>query len=41
MKNIVGSSPVEGQAYKPEIVVDGVVKQPEVPYIAADKGSDF
>jgi hypothetical protein len=41
MKNIVGSSPTEGQAYKPEILVDGVVKQPEIPYIAADKGSGF
>jgi hypothetical protein len=29
------------KTYKPEIVVDGVVKQPEVPYIAADKGSGF
>jgi hypothetical protein len=41
MKNIVGSSPTEGQAYKPKILVDGVVKQPEIPYIAADKGSGF
>jgi hypothetical protein len=41
LNRLIGSSPVEGQAYKPEIVVDGVVKQPEVPYIAADKGSGF
>jgi hypothetical protein len=42
MKNIVGSSPTEGQAYKPEILgADGIIKQPEIPYIAADKGSGF
>jgi hypothetical protein len=41
MENIVGSSPTKGQAYQPEILVDGVVKQPEIPYIAADKGSGF
>jgi hypothetical protein len=41
LNRLIGSSPVEGQTYKPEIVVDGVVKQPEVPYIAADKGSGF
>jgi hypothetical protein len=39
--SLIGSSPVAGQEYKPEIVVDGVVKQPEIPYIAADKGSGF
>jgi hypothetical protein len=39
--SLIGSSPVAGQEYKPAIVVDGVVKQPEIPYIAADKGSGF